>query len=476
MVNLWHKLKNSATFMTWSNQFVNFGSALFILPLLLTQFDELEISFWFLVNVFIQLALLADSGFGSTLIRAVSYFKAGATQLPRNKDDFENHHVENSNEPNFEKLRDLLSTTNRIYSILSWLAVLLLSTIGLLIIWNILSKSEFRMDFILSFAVIVINSYLMLQTVKWTSFMTGLDFVAKVNGFNSVLGSVKVFVYIAILLIEPNILLLLLYNMLTSVAVFLYTRNFVVKWFAKSNHPIRKESFFDKLIFKSIWPATWKLGGIYWGNYLLGYGISIIIAQIDNTALMASFLFTQRVIFIIRRISEAPFYANIQKIFKLMALKKFNELKKLSSIFIFLSLGIISVSLTGIGLFGNWALGLFNIDTQLIAGAIFVIMVLSIILEVHAGMMASMYTSTNQIPFLIPSIVSGAVMISLGFVILPIYGLFGVILLQFMVQLAFNYWFSTYLLLKLIKWPFFSYLGDLFRYGIRFIIYRKEAI
>lgn len=476
MVKLWHKLKNSGTFMTWSNQFINFGSALFILPLLLTKFDKLEISFWFLVNVFIQLARLADSGFGPTLIRAVSYFKAGAAKLPRNKEDFENSYVENSDKPNFEKLRDLLSTSNTIYSILSWVAVLLLSTIGLLIIWNILSMSEFRKDFIFAFIVMIVNSYLLLQTVKWTSFMTGLDFVAKVNGFNSIIGSVKIFAYIAILLIEPNILLLLIYNLLTNVAVLIYIRTFVRKWFTKNQFPIRKERFFDKEIFQSIWPATWKLGGIYWGNYLLSYGISIIIAQIDNTALMASFLFTQRVIFIIRRISEAPFYANIQKVFKMMALKKFDELKKLSSLFIFLSLAIVTTSLLGIGLFGNWSLSLFNIDTRLVAGGIFTIMVVSIIFEIHAGMMASMYTSTNQIPFLIPSLISGAVMISLGFVVLPIYGLFGVILLQFLVQLAFNYWFSTYLLLKLLKWPFFTYLGDVLRNGFMFVIYRKQAI
>ena len=88
MVNFFNKIKSSATFMTWLNQFVNFGSTLFILPLLLTQFDALEISFWFLVNVFMQLARLVDSGFDPTLIRAVSFFKSGSKDLPRIKEDF----------------------------------------------------------------------------------------------------------------------------------------------------------------------------------------------------------------------------------------------------------------------------------------------------------------------------------------------------------------------------------------------------
>lgn len=306
--------------------------------------------------------------------------------------------------------------------------------------------------------------------------MTGLDFVAKINGFRSILGSIRVFVYIGILLISPSIVYLLIFNLLTNIAILTYAHVFVYRWFAKNNFPMRGHRGFDREIFDSIWPATWKLGTISWGIYLVNYGISIIIAQVDDTTLMASFLFTQRLIFIIRRVSEAPFYANIQKIYKMMAVKKYVELKKLTSVFIFLSLAIVSVSLSGIGLFGNWALELIHVDMRLVPRLIFIIMVVSIILEIHASMMASIYTSTNQIPFLIPSLVSGAVMFSLGFVVLPYYGLLGVILLQFVVQLSFNYWFSTYLSLKLIKWPFFIYIRDLFRNGIRFLIYRKQAI
>ena len=69
------KVNNNATVMSWISQFISVGSSLFVLPLLLKKFDEIEISFWFLINIFVQLTLLADSGFGPTMIRAVSYFR-----------------------------------------------------------------------------------------------------------------------------------------------------------------------------------------------------------------------------------------------------------------------------------------------------------------------------------------------------------------------------------------------------------------
>ena len=455
--------------MTWSNQFVNFGSALFILPLLLKSFDELEVSFWFLINVFIQLARLADSGFGPTLIRAVSYFKAGADKLPLNKKDFENTRVEKKGSPNFPKLADLLSTSNRIYLILSLLAMVLLGTIGVAVTWNIFSLSGFRQDFIISYAIIIVNAYVLLQTVKWTSFMTGLDFVAKVNGFYSILGSIRVFVYIGILLVHPSILLLVAYNLLTNIVILVYLMVFVRKWFSGNGIDIKTHKIFDKSIFKSIWPATWKLGGIYWGNYLITYGTSIIIAQIDNTALMAGFLFTQRIMFIIRRIAEAPFYANIQKTFKLMAHKDFDGLKKTASVYVFLAMGIVISSLTVIGLFGNWGLGLLGIETRIVPPLIYSFMLAMTALEIHAGMHATMYTSTNQIPFLIPSLVSGAVVIVVGFMVLPVYGVLGLVTAQFLTQLSFNYWYSWYLSLKLVNWPLKDYLKDVLLGGVRMV-------
>ena len=473
MIETWNKIKNSATLMTWSNQFVNFGSALFILPLLLKRFDELEIAFWFLVNVFIQLARLADSGFGPTLIRAVSYFKAGAEKLPLNKDDFENSKVEENGVPNLRKMADLLSTSNRIYLVLSLFAMLLLGTLGIAVTWNIFSMSGFRQDFIWAFVIIIVNSYIVLQTVKWTSFMAGLGFVAKSNGFYSIIGSVKVFAYIAILLIYPSVLLLIAYNLFTSIIILIYLRSYVRKWFAKQNVNLASHKVFDKDIFKSIWPATWKLGGIYWGNYLITYGTSIIIAQIDDTALMAGFLFTQRIMFIIRRMAEAPFYANIQKTYKLLAFKDFTGLKKLTSINVFLAMSIVFSSLSVIGIFGNWGLEFLGIETRLIPPIIYVFLMVMTALEIHAGMHATIYSSTNQIPFLVPSLVSGLIVIVGGLMVLPVYGVLGLILLQFFTQLSFNYWYSFYLSLKLIKWPLKNYIGDVLMASVRLV--RGEA-
>ena len=166
---IWSVVTKNATAMTWTNQSVAIGSSLFVLPLLLKKFDEIEISFWLMINVFLQLTMLADSGFGPTLVRAISYFKAGATELPKNRKEFENA-LGGKGKPNLEKLSSLLFTTKRIYSFVSGGAVVLMCTAGVLISWNIYALSNYRVDFAITYVLIIFNSYLILQIVRWPKY------------------------------------------------------------------------------------------------------------------------------------------------------------------------------------------------------------------------------------------------------------------------------------------------------------------
>jgi hypothetical protein len=90
-------------------------------------------------------------------------------------------------------------------------------------------------------------------------------------------------------------------------------------------------------------------------------------------------------------------------------------------------------------------------------------------MDIHATYHASIYTSTNHIPFLIPSILTGAIIIGFGFYILPYYGLIGILLVRFIAQLSFNGWYSTYLSLRFLRWPLLDYISDVPSNGIRYM-------
>ncbi len=194
------------------------------------------------------------------------------------------------------------------------------------------------------------------------------------------------------------------------------------------------------------------------------------MAQITNPVLMANFLMTKRVIDIINGFAKAPFYTNVPKIYELAARKDFKKLKIKASEYIFVGLAVMIAAFVALGLFGNFAFDILNIETRFLPIAILLVIFVTEVLNWHSAFHASIYISTNHVPFLIPSTVSGALIIGVGMYVMPIYGLMGLVLAQFLIQLAFNNWFAVWLSLRLLKWNFFNYLWEMPFYGVKGII------
>jgi len=455
--------------MSWASYFVQFGSVLFIFPLLIKVYTPLEQSFWWLLNTIIGMAMLADSGFGAVLLRGVAYFSTGADYLPRTREEFEKKQKFLTFQPNVDKLADLLTTTKRVYSYLNLVLVGMLITVGPLIIWNVMKLSQQRIDFWIAYLLLVPNCMLLIMAVRWRSFLRGLNFVAKEARINTNLGVVRTIGFIVLLSFGLSPVYLILCMLAESTAKYFILKNLVINWFRSNNKTIRNRNYFDKEIFKSLWTATWKEGLIQWGNYLLASGNSIIMAQISNAQLMADFLLTTRLLNIISSVSEITLFSNIPKIYAFAAKNDRHNMKITAAGYMFLGMAILVISCLFIILFGNEALAMLNKESQLVPMGILIIMVLTQILDSHSTFHAGIYISTNHVPFVLPSLISGVVILGGGFLVLPRFGLIGIIMMKFLVQLAFSNWYSMVLSLRLLKWPIKNYVWEFPVLGSKFI-------
>ncbi len=470
MINFLKKIFDSPTLMSWSSVFVRFGSALFVLPILLKVYSNIEQSFWFFTNTIAGFAMLADSGFGATLVRAVSYFGAGATRIPRTRKEYDEKVEIVNDEPNLEKLKDLLTTSFTIYTYLTGFLILILSTAGVAMVWNIMSLGHHRLDLWLAYIALIPYCAMMISSVKWSSFVRGLGFISLEARFGVFQGSLQIIVFIVLLSFKLPPVFLISYMMLQSVVRFLYLRWYVLRWFRRNGIRIKKRRHFDKEIFNSLWGATWRLGGLSWGAYAITSGTSLVIAQLKDPVMMASFLFTMRIVGFINNLARAPFYTNVPKIYSLAAKKNFDSLKVKSSEYIFLGMLVMIGGFSAISIFGNLGLDLIGIKTRFVPLGILLVICITEILDIHSSYHASIYTSTNHIPFLWPALISGALIIGLGFYVLPIYGIMGLVLTKFIIQLSFNNWYSVILSMKLLNWNFFRYLADMPFLGMRGIM------
>jgi hypothetical protein len=473
---MFKKILNNPTLMSWASYFVQFGSVLFVFPLLVKVYTPLEQSFWWLLNTMIGFAMLADSGFGAVLLRGVSYFNTGANYLPRTREEFDRQQELPSFQPNVNKLADLLTTSNRIYSYLSLLMLALLVIAGPLILWNVMKLSHQRLDFWLAYLFLIPNCLLMIITVRWKSFLRGLGFIAKEARISTYLGVLRLVGFIIILSFRLSPLYLIMYMLVDALLRYYFLRRLVYQWFRSYEMKIKNKWHFDKEIFKSLWTATWKEGLIQWGNYLLASGTSIIMAQVSNTQIMANFLLTSRVLNIVSNVSEITLFSNIPKIYNLAAKNDKHNMKITAAGYMFTGLAIMIVSYLFVIFFGEKALALLNKQSHLVPMGILIIMVLTQILDSHSTFHAGIYISTNHVPFVIPSLVSGILILGVGFIIMPVYGLIGVILLKFLVQIAFSNWYSMVLSLRLLNWPLKNYVYEFPILGSKFLYQRVKSL
>jgi hypothetical protein len=125
----------------------------------------------------------------------------------------------------------------------------------------------------------------------------------------------------------------------------------------------------------------------------------------------------------------------------------------------------------GVAIIGNPLLGLFT-ETRMVHYDIYIILALTIILEIHSSFHADIYVSTNHFPFLIPAGITGIVIGLAGIPIAKLYGITGLVIVPFVASMIVNNWYPVYLSFKLTGWNLISYTQDLFKYGINDVLYR----
>ena len=451
---------NSPVAMTWISSFVKFGNALFVLPIVLLQFSDAEVAVWLLFNLIISLSFVADSGFGPTMVRAASYFYSGRREIPSTLNQYKNDNHE-VYDVNYKGLKSLLNTYTIAYVLLGIFSIILMLTVGRLIIANAINLVKTDNQLFFAYYVLVVRSFFWIQYIKWSSFIQGIDKVAAIKKADAVIETGKIVFMVLALFSGGAILELIVIDLIFSVIIYLYSIFYVKNWFSMRGYKYHYILKFDWALFKNLWPANWRFAGMQYGSFLTTNGTSVIVSQLNNASLIASYLLTHKLILFVRQISQTPLYANLPRVFQLMAKKNYNKLKTYCAKNIVFGLSVQLILLTILISLGKPITSIFEFDTTLVSTNIMLIMAASIMLELHHGFHAQIYMGSNHVPFLLPGIVSGILILGMGSYVINQYGLIALVLTQLLVQLSFNNWYPVYLNLKLLNWEFGDYMKAL---------------
>ena len=465
------KFYHSPTFLTWVSNSVILAHGIIVTPLTLKKFNDIEYSYWVMIQTLLAFSLLADSGFGHTLSRSVAFLFGGSKKLPHNLEDYKKVKPENDI-PSYGSLWILLKTSTKIYNYLAIAVALIMGGAGVGILWNLLEMSGHQITLWIALILMVLLSLISIQSVKWNAFITGIQLVAIHTRISVASSILQLIAFLIILIFQPNIVYLLIFLMLKAIIEIIIRRKIVLNRFNLHLSEDEKMNIFDIQMFRSLWRSTWRLGISQWGSFFTSSGVSIIISQIKDPALMASFLFTNKIIGFIKTVAEAPFQANLPIVYSLMAKKDYRSIKQRVCSDLFMMIFLFIAGTVSFAILGNLLLGFLGIEKSIIPIPIYIVYTLMLLVSMHSRVHGTIYLTTNEMPFYIPSILTGGIVILFGFLVLPHYGLMGVVVVQLVATCLVNAWLAPYMVLKLLNWKWYNYVRDLLLMGSKHSLQR----
>lgn len=444
---------DSTLLVVWLETFVRFGAGLVVLPIAVATLGDVELSLWLLFGMMMGLALLADSGLSPTLLRATAYFRAGAMQIPASfsDPDYKGAH----GEPNWDGIQGLIATSRRLYLLVGIGSAVLVGVIGGAAVWNLMSMAEHSPRFWIAFGLLVLWACIQVQVVRWAGILQGLGKVLELKRIDLMIGLAKIVGFAALLMLGQGLLGVTCVGLAIAVINCIVTRTAVLR----SLPPLSsKPKQFDQELARSLWPATWRLGLMSWGSYGVYNGGAIVVAQLPDAALVASYLLTLRIISLISATAQAPIVAYRPNVISALAERDLDRFRSLTIKIIRLSLSVYCMAALALVLAGDRVLVALGSETQLVPIGILLLLLLAYLLEVHHSIHCGLYIGTNDVPFVGPALASGAAIVGVGFIVVEPFGILGIVLVQITVQALCNNWLPVYLSLRLTRWRFVDYV------------------
>lgn len=398
--------------MTWANYFSTAASLLIVTPVILVKFPAAEVSVWYLFATIIGLVQILDFGLSPTFSRLISYGHGGLPKhLIADLRDVSAFRGQFSG-PNWETIEAVTSAMARTYSRLAWFSVLLLLAVGIPALLRPIAETGNQTHLWIAYGIIVLSSPRLIYGQLFASYLKGLNKVALTNrlqaGFR-ILGVLNSFV---VLWLGGDILALVIVNQFWGWVAIL--RN---GWLARHVENGRYRAFdfgsFDAGVMKVAWSAAWKTGlttFIYMG-YTRGF--SLVIAQLDDVARVASFLLTMRILTTIEQFSMAPFFSKLPVYARLRAQGRIEDQKSLAQKNMRRSYWAFVLPVIGVGAIGPELLRAIGSQTSFVDLPLWSFLALSILVVRFSSMHLQLYLVSNHIisiqavlPTLIVSILS----------------------------------------------------------------------
>lgn len=429
-------------------KFFQIGTGIVTLPLILHLLTKEEVGMNYLMLTVSSIVGLLDFGFSPQFGRNFTYVNSGARQLCR-----EGIQESAGGEVDWHLLSVLIRTARYVYRRLSVIALVVMLSFGTVYIHHLTEGFTNIPHSLAVWILYSLSTYFNIYFSYYSSLLTGSGMIRESSQAAILSKSVYLILCVTFLLLGWGLFAVAAANFIAPFVQRFYSYRvyFTRELKSRLDTDIRREEIRET--FDIIWFNAKKLGINFIGAYAVNKMGMFIIGFFLPLAAIGSYGLLTQLTTIVSGIANTLFVTFLPKISNLRVTGNRPELKRTISFSIVTGQIIMIAGALAIVFIVPPLLELIKSQTELPSRLICALYLFIMFLELNHSEFASVISTSNRIPYVVPSLVSGGAIVLLTFIVLKYtsLGLLGVVLVQGIVQASYNNW----------RWPMwvFNELG-----------------
>jgi O-antigen/teichoic acid export membrane protein len=433
-----YRLSRSAVAWSFVATGMRFGSAAFVLPLILRRVPPEELGLWYVFLSLGYVTSLLDLGFASAVLRSAAYVWAGARKLlPWGIDRVATEENLQPDSRNLPLLADLVASLRLYYFVVGVAVFAVLTICGGAWIWHKSVLLPNRQSLRAAFLVYALSVSLNFAYSIWGYLLSAVNGVRQSQQI--LIASLATYYLIAV---TGLLLGLKIWAVVLGVLVMGVTERLLGRAVFNRLAPLPRGQFRWDII-RTLWPNAWRAGAVSFGIFLILQANTLICSAFLDLKTTASYGLSLQAATLLVGVSSVWVTVKWPVINHLRARSRLYEIAALFAKRVRLAVLTFIAGGSALVAVGPSLLAILKAQTHFLPTAALIGLLVVQLLEMHHSLYAGLVYSENVNPFLKPILISGFAIVLISILLVPRIGIWGLVLSAGVVQLAFNNWWSV---------------------------------
>lgn len=438
------RIWRSPAMMTWLALAVRLGGFAVLLPLVLADFTDAEVSVWLLFSAIAGFQTVADFGFGPTFSREIAYGFAGHSlvelQSPAALQQTDDADAKSS--PNWAAIMSATAAMLWLYRRIALATFVLLAIFGTWAAMLPIGRIAQSQTAWIAWGAVALTTAVTIYGNAYSSFLIGANRIELQKRWEAVISGISLFAQSMAVVLDTGLLGLVVVAQAGLVVQMLVNR-LLAFYVSDGRFGNAGQNELNRQVLRSMWPAAWRtaIGTIM--SLGVSQGMSIAMANLLAAAQAASVQLALQVMQIISQFSQVPYYTRIPELNRLRAGGQTAQLATAAAGAMRASLWAFVAVAIMVDLWARQLLVLIGSQTQFPDKLFWLVLMLAVFAERYGAMHIQLLLTSNKAIAHVANGVTGMIWIVGMFLLFPLMGSLALPASMLIAYAGFYAWYSA---------------------------------